>query len=76
MTPETIKTERTARGWTQTRLASELGVTKQTIIAWERGHIAPPHMASLAIERVFFQTNLCDCAPARMLEQIRKMVRK
>ena len=74
MTPEELKAMRSARGWTQKNISAELGVTTQTIMNWEHGR-APIHkMAALAVERVFNQSRECQCAPARLLAEIRKMV--
>lgn len=37
----TVGEERKARGWSQQRLADELGVSRQTIISIERGRFDP-----------------------------------
>ena len=37
----TVEEERKARGWSQQRLADELGVSRQTIISIERGRFDP-----------------------------------
>lgn len=36
-----VAQERNARGWSQQRLADELGVSRQTIISIERGRFDP-----------------------------------
>lgn len=74
MTPEEIRKQRIARGWTQTRLAKELDITKQTVLNWERAHGPVTRMAALALERVFDTSKQCQCRPAQMLDKIRKMV--
>jgi putative transcriptional regulator len=55
---ETIKnsvfTLRDARGITQEALADAIGVTRQTIIAIERGHYTPSILLSLKIG-IFFK---------------------
>ena len=44
MTPESFQKARQVLGFTQTKMASELGVSMQTIQAWEQGRnpIASP----------------------------------
>lgn len=43
MTPAQLHSLRTNLGWSQTRLAEELGVTRSTINKWEMGlHPVPP----------------------------------
>ena len=37
MTPESFQKARQVLGFTQTKMASELGVSMQTIQAWEQG---------------------------------------
>lgn len=41
LVPELVKTIRTAAGFTQERLARELGVSITTVGGWERGERAP-----------------------------------
>jgi transcriptional regulator with XRE-family HTH domain len=50
MTPQEFKARRTNLGFSQSALAERLGVTKQTIINYEReGGEGPPAMAALAM---------------------------
>lgn len=43
MTPAQLKTLRVKLGWSQTRLAEALGVTRNTVTRWEMGlHPIPP----------------------------------
>lgn len=45
-----LRQERTLRGWSQARIASELGTTANTISAWERG---------LSLPSPYFREKLC-----------------
>lgn len=45
MTPAQLKTLRAALGWSQTRLAEELGVQRNTVTRWEMGLNPVPLMA-------------------------------
>lgn len=45
MTPTHLKSLRAALGWSQTRLAEELGVRRNTITRWEMGLNPIPSMA-------------------------------
>lgn len=48
MTPHDLKRRRVALGWSQHRLAQELGVNRSTITKWESGqHPIPPMAAKL-----------------------------
>lgn len=40
-TPQKIKNRRTAKGWDQNRLATELGVSRRAITNWETGQADP-----------------------------------
>lgn len=50
-----IKTERKKRGLTQADLAREIGITRQTLINWEKGVTQPNH-AELEQMSSFFNT--------------------
>ena len=53
MTGEQIREWRTRRGWTQDRLAAELGVAHDTVSRWENGAQEPSRMAvSLLVLRL------------------------
>ncbi|MGO3886689.1 MAG: helix-turn-helix transcriptional regulator [Mycetocola sp.] len=45
--------ERKKRGWSQQRLADELGVTRQTVISIERGRFDPSLPLAFRIAAVF-----------------------
>ena len=45
MDPHTLKTIRAALGWSQQRLADELGVRRNTVARWEMGINPIPLMA-------------------------------
>lgn len=48
MTPADLKSIRTTLGWSQQRLADELGVQRNTVARWEMGvHPIPPMAANL-----------------------------
>lgn len=49
----TIEKLRRKRGWTQEELAAAVGVTRQTIIALEKGNYAPSVILALKIARKF-----------------------
>ena len=51
--------ERTKKGVTQEDLAHEVGVTRQTIIAIEKGNYVPSVLLALKIAR-FFRTKVED----------------
>lgn len=38
-TPERVREARLALGWTQERMAAELGVAHETVNRWERGKL-------------------------------------
>jgi transcriptional regulator with XRE-family HTH domain len=42
MTPGDLKAFRTARKWSQSRMANELGVGRRTICRWEAGEARIP----------------------------------
>ena len=44
---------RTKNGWTQGELAERVGVTRQTVIALERGRYTPSVLLALKIAREF-----------------------
>ena len=48
----TIRELREARGWTQLRLAIEVGVTPVTVYNWERGRYEPKASQFRALARV------------------------
>lgn len=45
MTPSTLKSLRASLGWSQQRLAEELGVQRNTVNRWEMGTNPIPPMA-------------------------------
>lgn len=49
----TVSTYRTRKGVTQEELASEVNVSRQTIIALEKGNYAPSILLALKIARFF-----------------------
>lgn len=49
----TVYDERTKRGMTQEELAERVGVTRQTIIAIEKGNYAPSIILALKLARTF-----------------------
>ena len=51
--PEKLITLRAGRGWSQERLAKELGVTRQAVGRWERGECLPDAMGLTGLARVF-----------------------
>ncbi len=50
---KTIKQLREGRGWTQLKLANELGVTPSTIYKWETGRTEPKVAQLRAVARAF-----------------------
>ncbi|MBI5344714.1 MAG: PilZ domain-containing protein [Deltaproteobacteria bacterium] len=52
MLPEKIKRLRTALGWSQERLAREVGVSFCTVNRWERGKSKPSPMAENVLKRM------------------------
>jgi len=52
MDPERIKKIRISLGWSQERLARELGVSFSTVNRWEKGRTAPSPLAVKEIERL------------------------
>ena len=51
--PEKLITLRAGRGWSQERLAKELGVTRQAVGRWERGECLPDAVGLTGLARVF-----------------------
>lgn len=49
----TVYTLRTKKGLTQEALADKVGVTRQTVIAIEKGHYTPSVLLALKIAEVF-----------------------
>ncbi|MER5773789.1 helix-turn-helix transcriptional regulator [Streptomyces sp. NPDC002039] len=47
---------RSERGWSQARLAQEIGVSRQTVISIERGRFDPSLPLAFRIARVFNRT--------------------
>jgi len=52
MDPERIKKIRLSLGWSQERLARELGVSFSTVNRWERGRTTPSPLASKSLEKL------------------------
>ena len=50
---EKLTTLRAGRGWSQEKLAGELGVTRQAVGRWERGSGLPDANSLMALARVF-----------------------
>lgn len=50
---EKLITLRAGRGWSQERLAKELGVTRQAVGRWERGECLPDAVGLTGLARVF-----------------------
>ena len=48
-----LQERRQARGWSQQRLADELGVSRQTVISIEKGHFDPRLSLAFRIGRLF-----------------------
>ena len=57
MTPESFQKTRQMLGFTQTRMASELGVSMQTIQAWEQGRNPIARPIELAVLHLCNQYN-------------------
>lgn len=51
--PEKLITLRAGRGWSQERLAKEIGVTRQAVGRWERGECLPDAVGLTGLARVF-----------------------
>lgn len=49
MTPADLKDARHALGWSQTRLAEELGVSRRIVQYWESGEQEIPRAIDLAV---------------------------
>jgi putative transcriptional regulator len=52
----TVAALRAERGWSQARLATELGVSRQTVISIERGRFDPSLPLAFRIARTFDTT--------------------
>ena len=52
MDPERIKKIRLSLGWSQERLARELGVSFSTVNRWERGRTSPSPLAEKSLEKL------------------------
>jgi len=52
MDHEWIKKIRLGLGWTQERLAREIGVCFSTVNRWERGHSAPSPLAAKNLKKL------------------------
>jgi len=50
---QTIKGLRAARGWSQLKLANELGVTPSTVFKWEAGRNEPRVSQMRALGKLF-----------------------
>lgn len=50
---EKLITLRAGRGWSQERLAQELGITRQAVGRWEKGSGLPDAKSLMALARVF-----------------------
>jgi transcriptional regulator with XRE-family HTH domain len=59
---EKLITLRAGRGWSQEKLAGELGVTRQAVGRWERGECLPDAVGLTGLARVF------DVAPEWLLD--------
>ena len=55
MTPESFQKARQVLGFTQTKMASELGVSMQTIQAWEQGRNPIARPIEMAVMRLLNQ---------------------
>lgn len=53
VTPQTLIRLRRDLGWTQQKLADNLGVTNATIINWEKGHVEISRVADLAVRKLY-----------------------
>lgn len=49
----TVYALRTAKGWTQEDLAVRIGISRQTVIAIEKGNYTPSVLLALKIAHVF-----------------------
>ncbi len=52
----TLKVHRAMRDWTQAELADNVGVTRKSINAIERGHFVPSTVLSLTLAKVLDTT--------------------
>lgn len=53
MRPEQIKKLRQAFGWSQQKLAEQLGVSLMTVLRWEKGYTEPSPLALEKLERLW-----------------------
>lgn len=51
--PQEILIQRSQKGWTQQKLAEQLGTTQRTIAAWESGSSTPRRAMLVKIARAF-----------------------
>ena len=63
--PEKLITLRGGRGWSQERLAQELGVTRQAVGRWEKGSGLPDAKSLMSLARVFDVDESADSVPQR-----------
>lgn len=62
--PEKLITLRAGRGWSQEKLAGELGVTRQAVGRWERGECLPDAMGLTRLAQTFdVNPNGCSTSP-------------
>lgn len=47
---EAIRNAREAKGWTQVRLAEQVGAAPETICRWEMGHLSISRRSLIAVE--------------------------
>ncbi len=52
MNPDRIKKIRLSLGWSQERMARELGVSFSTVNRWERGRTSPSPLAAKSLEKL------------------------
>lgn len=52
MTPAQLKSLRAALGWSQQRLADEMGVARNTVNRWEMGKRNIPKMAERLLQMI------------------------
>lgn len=49
----TLKAARVNRGYRQEDVARKLGISKQTIVNWERGKVKPDAAAIMALSQIY-----------------------
>ncbi len=52
VTPDALRRIRRRRAFTQARLASELGVSRHTVLRWETGEVGIPTIAAKLLNRL------------------------